>query len=105
MLEFAHKPPRGPEDVSLSETGKVVLESASGWNQVDSLGRAACSELVDSFGESGPPRNAKGNIDIKDSTDMLSQASEVLTDGSMHAFVNGMNFMRLELSLISKVPA
>jgi hypothetical protein len=101
MLEFVQKPPKGPEEVSLSETGKVVLESRLNWNQLEALGRGACSELVDSFGEAGPPRDSEGKIVLAETTGfLLTEAAELLSDSSLHAFVNGIERLRLDLSVV-----
>lgn len=102
MLEFAHKPPRSPEDVSLSETGKVLLESRQSQDQISGLGQAACSELVDAFGESGPPRSPEGGIVLAEASGFLIEAAELLNSSDMNAFTTGLNLLRKDLS---EVPA
>jgi hypothetical protein len=52
MLDFANRPPRSQEDVSLSDTGKILLKLASERGDYRSLvayGHSARSDIIDSF--------------------------------------------------------
>lgn len=95
MLEFAHKPPRNPEDIIFSDTDRMILERAKigpYWDRIDGLGQAACSELIDTFGDDAPetlddlhPFNRH----------VLDQAVEILGTNLIHAFANGTTTMQL----------
>ncbi|HVV25853.1 MAG TPA: hypothetical protein VHC21_02375 [Candidatus Saccharimonadales bacterium] len=52
MLSFANRPPQSVEDVSFSESGVALLESAKRWREHMSFyAKAAFTELVDAVGE------------------------------------------------------
>jgi hypothetical protein len=95
MLDFEHKPPRGPEDISLSETGKFLLKQTSRWDTLDILGRGACSEVVDSFGEDEVPLDTEPFADL--TRGVLDEAVKIVDGNGMSAFVNGMHGLRIDL--------
>ena len=97
MLEFAQKPPQSPDDISLSETGKVLLERASSWERMDALGQAACSEIIDALGgidKMAEIEEGGGFIDL--SQRLVDQAAAINND-NLHPFINGMTSQRITL--------
>lgn len=101
MLDIANYPPRSQQDVSLSETGRVILESALSKDQLRVVGQAACSELVDSYGEAGPPRIGN-EVSLVAGYGFLLEAGEFLDHTDWEVLRDGFNQLRKDLS---EVPA
>lgn len=94
MLDFANRPPQKPEDVSFSEAGRFLLADAAHfqsatWDRLDTLGRAACIELIDAFGGSPDPETDEFNAYRQQ---VIDCASEILKD-EIHPFINGVTFV------------
>ncbi|HET7059786.1 MAG TPA: hypothetical protein VFH99_00490 [Candidatus Saccharimonadales bacterium] len=100
MLKFAHRPPRGPEDITLSEGGKLLLKESSVSPKVDGfilaiLGRSAFTEIADSF--DGDKIGIEDTDHFYRLTSGLREQSELILAEHNACFENGLHSMYLEL--------
>ena len=114
MLDFANIPPQGPEDITLSESGRALLENAHERSDdnlalLNGIGAAAFTKIFDAYGgETSMPRARGEFVFEKRMPDALRQATAILSNSELSAFVTGMDNIRVELShryLESRVPA
>jgi hypothetical protein len=115
MLDINH-PPQGPEDITLSESGKVLLKIASkeglpprdksNWDTMNALGMAACSEIIDACGGAEEiSRNNNDRFYLEIAREALVEVAETLNNRDLHAYLGGMQNYLLEMSRPHEVAA